>query len=285
MQRIENKTFQGERPLYKIKDTLLSNIVIGEGESGIKECQHIQIENCVFEGKYPLWECHDMTIRNSHLSDGARAALWYSKDIVMENCQVDSPKTFRELDNLKLSNVTIRSATETLWFCRNIELLNVEIGEGDNLFLHSYGIRCNNIKLNGKYSFQYCKDIEITDSVILTKDAFWNTENVTIRNSRLKGEYLAWYSKNLHLINCHIEGTQPLCYAENLIIENCTFAPDADLAFEYSSVNATINGSITSVKNPSSGTIIANGIDEVIINEDKKGDAKCEIITTAQQLS
>ena len=80
-------------------------------------------------------------------------------------------------------------------------------------------------------------------------------------------------------MRCKISGTQPLCYAENLIMEDCTMAPDADLAFEYSSVNADVRGHITSVKNPRTGKIQADSIGELIIDENIKQPADCKIIT------
>ena len=101
--------------------------------------------------------------------------------------------------------------------------------------MNSSDIRVKGLKLQGNYSFQYCKNVEISDSVLYTKDAFWETENVVVRDSVIIGEYLGWYSRNLQLINCRIGGTQPLCYAENLVMEHCTLDADADLAFEYSS--------------------------------------------------
>lgn len=54
----------------------------------------------------------------------------------------------------------------------------------------------------------------------------------------------------------YFDGERPLCYCENLTIEDCTFAPDADLAFEKSSVQATIIGKVTSIKNPLPGSVI-----------------------------
>ena len=109
-------------------------------------------------------------------------------------------------------------------------------------------------------SFQYCRNIEIRNAVIDTKDAFWNTENVTVYDSVIKGQYLGWHSKNLRLVNCRLSGTQPLCYADGLVLDNCEMADDCDLAFEYSDVNATVNGVIASVKNPRSGVIMGKGI-------------------------
>ena len=53
--------------------------------------------------------------------------------------------------------------------------------------------------------------------------------------------------------------------------------PSGDLAFEYSSVEATIRGAVTSVKNPRSGHIKAGSIGEVIIDENIKKPGNCEI--------
>jgi uncharacterized phosphosugar-binding protein len=98
-----------------------------------------------------------------------------------------------------------------------------------------------------------------------------------VRDSKLTGEYLGWHSHGLHLINCHISGTQPLCYAHDLVLENCTFDADADLAFEESTVTATITGNVTSIKNPTSGHIIVDGVGEMIIDENIKQPANCKI--------
>jgi hypothetical protein len=79
----------------------------------------------------------------------------------------------------------------------------------------------------------------------------------------VKGEYLAWFSEGLTLINCRIIGTQPLCYCKNLTLIDCEMQ-GCDLSFEYSDVQASINGHIDSVKNPRSGSITADSIGEVI---------------------
>lgn len=55
-------------------------------------------------------------------------------------------------------------------------------------------------------------------------------------------------------------------------MENC------DLSFERSTVTATVNGNIDSVKNPLSGKIIASEIGEVILEKEIVGNNKTEII-------
>ena len=74
-----------------------------------------------------------------------------------------------------------------------------------------------------------------------------------------------------------ISGTQPLCYAHDLMMENCTMADDCDLAFEYSSVQATINSPIRSVKNPRTGSITAGSYGEVILDENIKAPGNCQL--------
>ena len=143
--------------------------------------------------------------------------------------------------------------------------------------MHSANIRIRNYRQHGNYSFQYCRDVTIDDADIHSKDAFWGTENVTVRNSTLIGEYLGWHSHNLTLIGCHIGGTQPLCYCRGLILEECTMT-GCDLSFENSEVTATVSGAIDSVKNPARGSIRADSIGETIIDE-YKWSGNCDIQT------
>ena len=100
---------------------------------------------------------------------------------------------------------------------------------------------------------------------------------MTLRNCRLDGAYIGWHSHGLTLIDCHISGTQPLCYCHGLVMRGCTMDADADLAFEYSTVDAEINGTVTSVKNPMSGRITADGYGDIILDENIKAPSDCRI--------
>ena len=95
--------------------------------------------------------------------------------------------------------------------------------------------------------------------------------------SFISGEYLGWNAKNLTLINCTIESLQGMCYIENLVMKNCRLIHTA-LAFEYSTVDAQIQGKIDSVLNPSGGIIRTDEIGELIIEKDKVDPAKTRII-------
>lgn len=277
MKTIKNSEFGGERPLFASHGLKLENVTIHAGESALKECSDITAVACTFEGKYPFWHVDGFTIRECLFTSGARAALWYSKNLEMTDTQVDAPKMFREMESMRLNKVRIPDAQETMWHCKDVSLTDVEVSNADYLFMHSRDIDIDHYRQQGNYSFQYCKNVTIRNAVIESKDAFWNTENVTVYDSELTGEYLGWHSKNLTLIRCRISGTQPLCYCDNLIMEQCVMAPDADLAFEESTLQADILGPVTSVKNPTSGRILADAYGDIIIDENIKQPADCKI--------
>lgn len=282
MKLIEDKFFEGERPLFAARNLHLNNVKFYPGESALKEAGNIRAVKCEFYGKYPFWHNTNAIIEDSLFTPYGRAAIWYCKDIRMVNTRVEAPKMFREIDGLYLENVELTDAQECTWWSKNIEFKDVKIKNGDYIFKNSENIKIDNLKLQGNYGFQYARNVEIRNSHLASKDAFWNTENVTVYDSVIDGEYLGWHSKNLRLVNCIISGTQPLCYAHNLVMENCKMAEDADLAFEYSSLKAEINSAITSVKNPSSGKIVAQKIGEVIFDEHCKNPGGCKIIAKSQ---
>ena len=279
MDIIKDCEFGGERPLYRREHLRLENVVIHPGESALKETADIEAEGCEFQGKYPFWECNGFTVRHCVFREGARAALWYSRNCRMSDTLVEAPKMFREMDGVSLENVRIPYALETFWRCRGIRLRNVEVEKGDYIYMHSRDIDIDGYRQQGNYSFQYCKNVVIRNAYLDTKDACWETEDVTVIDSEIHGEYLGWYSRRLRLVNCRISGTQPLCYAEDLVLENCTLDADADLAFEYSTVQADIRGNVTSVKNPRSGRIVADGYGQIILDENLKAPGDCLLLT------
>lgn len=277
METIRNKHFEGERPLFECHDLRLEQVTIGEGESAIKECSHIEAVDCHLWGKYPFWHVHKFTIDHCQFDAGARSALWYSDHMIMRNTRIDAPKMFREMHNLHLEDVVINDADETFWRCRFVEARNLELHEGTYPFMFCENVRINGLKSDSKYVFQYCKNVELHNAHIVTKDSFWECENVTIFDSVLDGEYLAWHSKNVRLVNCHLAGEQLLCYADHLVLENCTIDSACDRMFEYSNVEADIRGHIENIKNPTSGHIVADSIGSVTIDENVKAPNDCVI--------
>ena len=278
MEIIKNKSFGGERPLFRSQNLRLENITITDGESGIKCCQNLECNNSKFYGKYPWWHVNKSLITNCYFAPGSRSAIWYSNDMTMKDCIIDGPKFFREMNNLTLENVKINDADETFWKIDGLKIKDVELHEGTYPFMFSKNIFVDGLISDAKYVFQYCENVEIHHAKITTKDSFWECNNVTIYDSELNGEYLAWHSTNVKLVRCHISGEQPLCYMDNVILEDCTFDQECDRAFEEcSNINASIKGRITNIKNPISGKIVADEIGSVTINEYVKAPNNCEI--------
>jgi len=274
-----NITTDIERAFYAISNSTVQNCEFSgpaDGESALKECRNITVDKCKFYLRYPLWHLEKGKISQIYMSEGCRAPLWYDKDISIIDSDMHGTKALRECDRTVIDNCNIESA-EFGWYCRDISIKNTTL-TSEYPFLHTKHMEIDNLTLNGKYSFQYVEDVVIRNSNFATKDAFWHSKNVTVYDSVIKGEYLGWYAQNLKLVRCKVIGTQPLCYVENLIMEDCEMI-DCDLSFENSTVDATIIGTVTSVKNPAGGRIAADGFGEIIMDEYVKEGTHTDIIT------
>lgn len=275
-QQIIHQTFDEERALYALRDAEVMGCTFAgpaDGESALKESKKIKAHNCKFSLRYPLWHAEDFLLSDSHMEETARAPMWYTRLGTVRHSRIEAPKALRECDDTLIEGSVIRS-DEFGWKCRTVAIRSSSVS-GAYLFFEAKNLEISRLNMEGKYSFQYVENATFDDCVLDTKDAFWHGKNITVRNSTLKGEYLAWYSEGLTLINCHIEGTQPFCYCKNLRLVNCTMA-GTDLAFEYSEVEADVEGEILSVKNPKTGSIRAHGFGE-IIRENAVMDTDCRI--------
>ena len=281
MKRIEQQNFQGERALFNEENLLIIDTIFENGESPLKESSRIELDKSIFKWKYPLWYCSDIKVSNSSWFEMARAGVWYTNNISLENCVIEAPKNFRRCRGVEMDNVSMPNAAETLWNCSEISLTDVN-AKGDYFAMNSKNITVNGLSLVGGYSFDGVKNAEIHDARMITKDAFWNSENVTVYDSFISSEYLGWNSRNLTLVNCTIESLQGFCYIENLVMKNCTLL-NTDLAFEYSTVDVDINGKIDSVKNPAGGIIRAESIGELIMEDDKVDVSATEIVCRADR--
>lgn len=276
MQKFVEQKFIGERAMFGVKDAEFERCGFAAGESPLKHGQNLRLKNCIFEWKYPLWYAKNIAVEDGFLTQTARAGIWYAQDVSFKDTLIQAPKSFRRCQNLRLENVNLTQAEETLWSCADAEIKNV-CAHGDYFAMNCENVRVYGLNLDGNYGFDGCKNLLVEDSKLLSKDAFWNCENVTVRNSFISGEYLAWNSKNVTFENCTIESLQGLCYVQNLMLRGCRTL-DTTLAFEYSSVDVEILGGITSVKNPLSGVIRAMEIGEVIIEKECVDPAATKII-------
>lgn len=268
-------TYTGERALFQARRLRIEECTFEDGESPLKESSCLDLRGCLFKWKYPLWYGRDIRLEGCTLFENARAGIWYTDNISLENCLIESPKNFRRCRGVSLSRVTFSDARETLWACEDVRLSSVQ-ARGDYFAMNCHGLEAEDFTLIGNYAFDGAKDITVRGARMLTKDAFWNSENVTVIDSFISGEYFGWNAKNLTLVNCTVESLQGFCYVRGLTLKNCRLL-NTTLAFEYSDVQAEIIGEVDSVKNPSSGSIVADGFGEVIVEADKVDPAATRI--------
>ena len=281
MKEIRQEYLTGERALFKGENLKIYDTIFADGESPLKESHDIELYGSMFKWKYPLWYCKNITAEDCTWFEMGRAGVWYTDNITVKNAVIEAPKNFRRCHGVTLQNVNFPNAAETLWNCEDVIMEQVT-ARGDYFAMNSRNMKLRDFQLVGNYSFDGVKNMEIHNARLLSKDAFWNSENVTVYDSFISGEYLGWNARNLTLINCTVESLQGMCYIDNLVMKNCRLL-NTTLAFEYSTVDAEINGKIDSVMNPLGGSIRADYIKELIIEKDKVDPDKTVITCIMDQ--
>ena len=264
MNKYENQVFDQERALYGSDGIEVSGCRFdgpADGESALKESRNILVRDCFFNLRYPFWHDKHLTIRSSEMTQLCRAALWYSEDITIEDSLLHGIKALRECGDVRISGSDIISP-EFGWSVRGLKMKDSS-AQSEYFMMRSERLSFDNVKLKGKYSFQYITDSVFTNCDFDTKDAFWHARNVLVKDSVIRGEYLAWYCENVTFENCTIIGTQPLCYCKDLKMKGCRMI-DADLSFERSEVEAEILTAVDSIKNPRKGYIRVPAVGEII---------------------
>lgn len=269
MNTVTGKTFDEERALYGARELTVRDCRFdgpADGESAFKEGRDVTVEHCYFNLRYPFWHDEGLKITSSEMTELCRAALWYSHDIEITDTKLHGIKALRECSDVSMCGCDIVSP-EFGWSVKGLKMEDCT-AESEYFMMRSDHLTFRNMRMKGKYSFQYITDSVFEDCVLDTKDAFWHARNVTVRNCMVKGEYLAWYCENVTFENCEIIGTQPLCYCKGLKLVNCAMT-DTDLCFEKSEVEAVITTPVKSIKNPLSGHIYVPSVEEIIRDDDE----------------
>ncbi len=279
---IENVRFGEERALYGSENLILKNVSFDgeeDGESALKECKNIELVKAYCNLRYPFWHDTGLILRDCEMTPLCRAALWYSKKILIENTKMFGIKALRECGSVAIRDSEIRSP-EFGWSVDKIVMENTA-AESEYFMMRSKNLDFKKVSMKGKYSFQYIKNAVFENCSFDTKDAFWHAKSVVVKNSFVKGEYLGWYSENLTFIGCTITGTQPLCYCKNLKLIDCEMI-ETDLCFEKSETEASITTPVLSIKNPYRGTIYVPEVGE-IIRDDELSTGKIVLLPSAEK--
>ncbi len=276
MNQVIGQTLIGERAAYKSRNLEFIDCSFEDGESPLKESNHIRLNNCNFKWKYPLWYCQKIEVINSTWHEMARSGIWYTIDITISDSNIASPKQFRHSKNIVITNTKLSRADETMWKCENIYLKNVYI-KGDYFGMDCKNIKLENVIIDGNYCFDGGCNIEANNCVFNSKDSFWNCKNVKISNSKIIGEYLGWNTLNIAFINCELDSIQGLCYIDTLRLVNCKMY-NTNLSFELcQNIDAEIVTKVDSIKNPISGRIRCKGYDDLILDSSIIDPSKTKI--------
>ena len=149
---IKQQFLTGERALFMSRDLHVVDCTFADGESPLKESHDIELEGSMFKWKYPLWYCKNVVAKNCVWFDMARAGIWYTDNVTLENTPIDAPKNFRRCKGVTLRNVSFSNAEETLWSCENVELSHVT-AKGNYFAMNSSNIKVDDFTLYGNYSF------------------------------------------------------------------------------------------------------------------------------------
>lgn len=276
-EEIRQESLSGERALYRGENLKIYDTVFHDGESPLKESRQIELYNCEFQWKYPLWYSEDVKVKDCVWQEMGRSGVWYTKHLLVEDSMIGAPKNFRRCFDVTLRNTSLLNAAETFWNCDGVRLEHV-VARGDYFGMNSSHVYADGLELYGNYAFDGGRDIEIHHSKLLTKDCFWNCENITVYDSYISGEYLAWNSRNITLINCTIESTQGLDYIEGLKLVNCKLV-NTSYAFEYAyDMDCEVTTKVDSILNPGSGIIRVKGLGEKIIEPDNCREEQTKVI-------
>lgn len=101
------------------------------------------------------------------------------------------------------------------WHDCKLKITDSEMTENCRAALwYSSNVEITDSRLHGIKALRECRDVLVRNCDIIPPELFWYGENITVKDSTVKGEYLTWYSEGLTLVDCKIIGTQPFCYCK-----------------------------------------------------------------------
>ena len=176
MKEIRQEFLTGERALFHGQDLAIYDTTFADGESPLKESRNIYLEGSLFQWKYPLWYSRDIRLKDCTLFEMARAGIWYTHNLEMENTLVEAPKNFRRATGLRLRHVNFPNAEETLWSCEDVTMEHVT-ARGDYFAMNSSDMKLSDFELVGNYSFDGVKNVEIDRSQIFPT-GLWGLQRI-----------------------------------------------------------------------------------------------------------
>ena len=155
---------------------------------------------------------------------------------------------------------------------QSLRLEHVTIHAGESALKETADIEAEECRFEGKYPFWECREFKVKNC-LFTEGA---RAALALRQRSAGRCADRKWRLPFHAFARH-QGEWPQTSWQLFL--PVTFEPDADLAFEYSEVQADVRGAVTSVKNPRSGRIVADSYGEIILDANIKAPGDCRIET------
>lgn len=201
------------------------------GERALFATQDAEFHNCIFEdGESPLKESSNLKIYKSEFR--WKYPLWYCHDVEVEDSKI--LETARSgiwyTKNITITNSLIE-APKTFRYAENVLLESVDLPNAQETFWNSKDIKIRNTNIKGDYLGFHSQNIEVDNLDLDGNYCFDSAENIVIRNSILRSKDSFWNSKNVTVINSTIIGEYLAWNSHNITFINCTIESHQGLCY------------------------------------------------------
>ena len=86
MHEVRQALLTGERAEFQASGKRYIDTIFDDGESPLKHAHDIELKSSSFKWKYPLWYCSDILAKDCTWFEMARAGVWYTNTIRVEDC-------------------------------------------------------------------------------------------------------------------------------------------------------------------------------------------------------
>ena len=149
-------------------------------------------------------------------------ALFASKDAVIECCTFeDGESPLKESSDIKIYKSTFKWKYP-VWYCNNVVLENSVLEETARSGIwYTKNIKVINSTINAPKTFRRAENI-LLDNVTMpnAKESLWNCRDITICNSKIKGDYLGMNSENIEVLNLELDGNYLFDGSKNIVVKN-----------------------------------------------------------------
>ena len=148
-----------------------------------------------------------------------------SSDVTVINCKfeglADGESAFKESRNVTVDGC-LWNLRYPFWHDTGVTMKNTELTELCRAaFWYSEKIEIRDSKLHGVKAMRECADITIRKSDIVSPEFGWSVSNIRVEDSTAAGEYFMMRSSDLAFKNVEFTGKYSFQYVENAVIEEC----------------------------------------------------------------